>query len=74
MNNIVNELAAQCSVRTLLVEPDGWDDVIDPDMFARQIIDQCVAALWTTECNTSDLAYESWCAASARLHEHFSID
>jgi hypothetical protein len=72
MNQRIKELIAQATKR---YEPDwngapAYED-FDKEKFAELIIQECIWALWTEECRTSDLASEEYTRGSARINDHF---
>jgi hypothetical protein len=42
--------------------------------FAELIVAECCLALWTEECNTSDLAFDEVKRNATRIKEHFGVD
>ena len=42
--------------------------------FAELIVWECVWALWTEECRTSDLASEEYTRGSNKIKEHFGVE
>ena len=43
------------------------------DEFAKQIIHECHEALWTTECNFSDVAYENYATLRRKIRSVFGL-
>ena len=41
--------------------------------FAELIVRECIWALWTEECRTSDLASEEYTRGSNKIKEHFGV-
>ena len=41
--------------------------------FAELIVKECIWALWTEECRTSDLASEEYTRGSNKIKEHFGV-
>ena len=39
--------------------------------FAELIVEECIWALWTEECRTSDLALEEYTRGSNKINNHF---
>jgi len=39
--------------------------------FAELIVAECIWALWTEECRTSDLASEEYTRGSNKINDHF---
>ena len=46
----------------------------DPAKFAELIVKECIWALWTEECRTSDLASEEYTRGSNKIKEHFGVE
>ena len=46
----------------------------DPEKFAELIVKECIWALWTEECRTSDLASEEYTRGSNKIKEHFGVE
>ena len=42
--------------------------------FAELIVKECIWALWTEECRTSDLASEECLRGSNKIKEHFGVE
>jgi len=42
--------------------------------FAELIVRECIWALWTEECRTSDLASEEYTRGSNKIREHFGVE
>ena len=42
--------------------------------FAELIVKECIWALWTEECRTSDLASEEYTRGSNKIKEHFGVE
>jgi hypothetical protein len=67
MNERIRELAEQAGGG-----PSKW--YTDPDVlekFAKLIVRECIWALWTEECRTSDLASEEYTRSSNKINDHF---
>jgi len=43
----------------------------DKEKFAELIVKECIWALWTEECRTSDLASEEYTRGSNKINDHF---
>ena len=43
------------------------------EFFAELIVKECIWALWTEECRTSDLASEEYTRGSNKIKEHFGV-
>ena len=41
---------------------------------AELIVRECIWALWTEECRTSDLASEEYTRGSNKIKEHFGVE
>jgi hypothetical protein len=41
------------------------------EKFAELIVKECIWALWTEECRTSDLASEEYTRGSNKINDHF---
>ena len=46
----------------------------DPKKFAELIIQECITALRTDECNYSDLAVEEFTRNRKRIRKHFGVE
>ena len=46
----------------------------DHKKFAELIVKECIWALWTEECRTSDLASEECLRGSNKIREHFGVE
>ena len=46
----------------------------NPEKFAELIVRECIWALWTEECRTSDLASEEYTRGSNKIKEHFGVE
>ena len=46
-------------------------DVEKFEKFAELIVAECIWALWTEECRTSDLASEEYTRGSNKINDHF---
>ena len=79
MNERIRELATQAreyattrhpvSNITLSVNSDLFEQ-----KFAELIVRECIWALWTEECRTSDLASEEYTCGSNKIKEHFGVE
>ena len=49
-------------------------DTFDPKKFAELIVQECIWALWTEECRTSDLASEEYTRGSNKIKQHFGVE
>ena len=62
MNERIKELAIEA----------GYDmDMQQHQKFAELIVKECIWALWTEECRTSDLASEEYTRGSNKINDHF---
>ena len=48
-----------------------WMGVEHATEFAELIVKECIWALWTEECRTSDLASEEYTRGSNKINDHF---
>ena len=78
MNERIKQLAEQA---TSIVESppnrEGWTSsyaYFDKEKFAELIVRECIWALWTEECRTSDLASEEYTRGSNKIKEHFGVE
>jgi hypothetical protein len=79
MNERIRQLAEQAreyattrhpvSNITLSVNSDLFEQ-----KFAELIVRECIWALWTEECRTSDLASEEYTCGSNKIKEHFGVE
>ena len=46
----------------------------DPEKFALLIVRECIWALWTEECRTSDLASEEYTRGSNKIKQHLGVE
>ena len=53
---------------------DGGLNTSVIDVFAELIVKECISALWTEECRTSDLASEEHTRGSNKIKEHFGVE
>jgi hypothetical protein len=44
------------------------------EKFAELIVAECIWALWTEECRTSDLASEEYTRGMNKIKEHFGVE
>ena len=76
MNERIKELALQAGI-TIVPEPfddasRSWNNTMEK--FAELIVEECIWALWTEECRTSDLASEEYTRGSNKIKEHFGVE
>ena len=80
MNERIRQLAEQATEIVETVGPQsrgGWSSSyarFDREKFAELIIRECIWALWTEECRTSDLASEEYTRGSNKIKEHFGVE
>ena len=80
MNERIRELAEQATEIVETVGPQsrgGWSSSyarFDREKFAELIVRECIWALWTEECRTSDLASEEYTRGSNKIKEHFGVE
>jgi hypothetical protein len=73
MNERFKELALQAgAVFTDVHAVSLLDDEIEK--FAELIVKECIWALWTEECRTSDLASEEYTRGSKKIKRHFGVE
>jgi hypothetical protein len=70
MNRRIKELAEQAGYPDHMTY--GEEKVME--MFAELVVRECVWALWTEECRTSDLASEEYTRGSKKIKEHFGVE
>jgi len=78
MNERIRALTEQA---TSIVESppnrEGWTSsyaYFDKEKFAELIVRECIWALWTEECRTSDLASEEYTRGSNKIKQHFGVE
>ena len=74
MNERVKEFAEQARKHFPKTETSGEFWVFDEQKFAELIVRECIKALWTQECHTSDLAVEEYNRNSKKIKEHFGVE
>ena len=76
MNERIKQLAEQATSYMPGQPPyDGLTfDMFDKEKFAELIVSECILALWTEECRTSDLASEEYTRGSKKIKEHFGVE
>jgi hypothetical protein len=74
MNERIKELARQAKEETdtlwAKLTPQEFKDTYN-QKFAELIVQECIWALWTEECRTSDLASEEYTRGSNKINDHF---
>ena len=81
MNERIKQLAEQAT-SIVDVKHEGYRgkgyteqvEFFDKEKFALLIVRECIWALWTEECRTSDLASEEYTRGSNKIKEHFGVD
>ena len=68
-NERIRELLEQVGVKYVTMP----DDTVY-EKFAELIVRECIWALWTEECRTSDLASEEYTRGSKKIKEHFGVE
>ena len=48
-----------------------WMGVEHATKFAELIVQECIHALWTEECRTSDLAMDEYTRGARKIHKYF---
>ena len=69
MNERIRELANEAGLQPF--EDCGPGYVYKMEKFAELIVKECIWALWTEECRTSDLASEEYTRGSNKINDHF---
>ena len=75
MNERIKQLAEQAQQYAEYTTPQGleWLPAFK-EKFAELIVSECIWALWTEECRTSDLASEEYTRGSKKIKEHFGVE
>jgi hypothetical protein len=75
MNERIEKLAEQAKEVSHWLD-GGYTPVYHTNLkkFAELIIHECIWALWTEECRTSDLASEEYTRGSNKIKEHFGVE
>ena len=73
MNERIRELAEQAGavVCGTFGKPMNIDEL---EKFAELIVQECILALWTEECRTSDLAILDHNRNVKKIKEHFGVE
>ena len=78
MNERIRQLIEQATDTIEIVNPDTgithYREFFDKAKFAELIVKECIWALWTEECRTSDLASEEYTRGSNKIKEHFGVE
>ena len=76
MNERIKQLAEQATSYMPGQPPyDGLTfDMFDKEKFAELIVEECITALRTDECNYSDLAVEEFTRNRKRIRKHFGVE
>jgi hypothetical protein len=79
MNERIKELADEARIKfSSHWAHEGVDTAVitrrDLKEFAELIVRECIWALWTEECRTSDLASEEYTRGSNKIKEHFGVE
>lgn len=71
MNERIKELWEQAAKTT---QGDSWQEQTKfMEKFVELIVKECIRALWTEECRTSDLASEEYTRGSNKIKQHFGV-
>ena len=75
MNDLIKTLWKQAGGHYNSGNQHTWPEytIDDPEKFAELIVKECIWALWTEECRTSDLASEECLRGSNKIREHFGV-
>ena len=75
MNERIQQLAEQAT-ETVKCGLNGTSttESFNRKKFAELIVRECIWALWTEECRTSDLASEEYTRGSNKIKEHFGVE
>ena len=87
MNERFRQLEKQSFITTETQKISGaWDNIVEPfryvtvtetnfslEKFAELIVQDCILALRTSECDVSDLAVEEYTRNRKRIEEHFGV-
>ena len=74
MNERIRELQIQAKAESsqwLGSKPATTITYDELEKFAELIVQECIWALWTEECRTSDLASEEYTRGSNKINDHF---
>ena len=74
MNQRIQELIEQSTERYLDWGGENERTELNAEKFAELIVRECIWALWTEECRTSDLASEEYTRGSNKIKEHFGVE
>ena len=73
MNDLIKKLAEQAGFIDRGTNHTAYMS-FDHEKFAELIVKECIWALWTEECRTSDLASEECLRGSNKIREHFGVE
>ena len=73
MNEQIKQLAEQAGYLPDMFGIGHWD-MPECQKFAELIVRECIWALWTEECRTSDLASEEYARGSNKIKQHFGVE
>ena len=75
MNDLIKTLWKQAGGHYNSGNQHTWPEytIDDPEKFAELIVKECIWALWTEECRTSDLASEEYTRGSNKIKEHLGV-
>ena len=76
MNERIKQLAEQAGIEEWWDSGNERREVLQEHLekFAELIVRECIWALWTEECRTSDLASEEYTCGSNKIKEHFGVE
>ena len=76
MNERIKQLADEAAkYSAVMALPTGQSgNELFVEKFAELIVAECIWALWTEECRTSDLALEEYTRGSNKIREHFGVE
>ena len=72
MNERIRELAEQAGMNIVDDKFSTYGKFAEK--FAELIVRECIWALWTEECRTSDLASEEYTRGSNKIKQHFGVE
>ena len=73
MNERIQALIEQSTERYLDWGGENERTELNAEKLAELIVKECIWALWTEECRTSDLASEEYTRGSNKIKEHFGV-
>ena len=77
MNERIKQLILECVDFRLDPDSNAYEAQVCPEeleCLAELIVRECIWALWTEECRTSDLASEEYTRGSNKIKQHFGIE